>query len=176
MQVRYVGLRPNYNDGMYGTGTWVQGQVKDVPVEVGRKMVDHVDQYQSLEAISDSDCAVDFLPVMVTIDRIKIRFLDAVLDTGTHTQEAVEALGVILAMAITAEMAADSDVVEVVKEKVKEEVDDDNQEARDAIANMGKEQLIAFAQTNFRVALHPNIGVEKARAKVVGLIDQYGLK
>ena len=49
------------------------------------------------------------------------------------------------------------------------------QEARDAIANMNKDALVAYAQTNFRVALDKHQGVAKLREAATQLVDRFGL-
>lgn len=190
MRVKYVGLRPDYKDGMYGTGAWKKDQIKDVPVEVAVKMVKHVDQYQDAgldegvlvvpEGLKEGGPSLQELietKALEMIERVKVRFLDAVLEAGEHTLEVVEALGETLTMEITAELApADGDIVEkVIIEEKKEDDPEDTQEARDLVANMDKAQLDAYAFANFNgMKLHHNMTVENARAKVIGLIDQYG--
>jgi hypothetical protein len=44
--VRYIGRRPVYKDGIYGTGIWEQDQERDIPVNIARKMAEHRDQYE----------------------------------------------------------------------------------------------------------------------------------
>lgn len=56
------------------------------------------------------------------------------------------------------------------------DTEDELQQARDLVANMDVEALKAYAQTNYQQKLHHNVGVEKARAAVTQLIDQFGLK
>lgn len=187
MRVKYVGIRPEYTDGMFGTGEWKKGQIKNVlPVEVAVKMVRHADQYQ--DAGLDEGMVVDgatknsqSLQELVNagsseiFERVKVRFLDAVLAGGAHPLEAVEELGEALTLAITAEMApVEGDVEKVVIEEKKNE-QEGTQEARDLVANMNKDQLDAYAFSNFNgIKLHHNMTVENARAKVIGLIDQFG--
>lgn len=188
MRVKYVGHRPEYKDGMYGTGSWEKDQIKEVPDEVALKMVKHVDQYQDAgldesvlvvsEAAPEGGQSLQELietKACEILERVKVRFLDAVLEAGEHTLEVVEALGETLAMAITTELApADDDVEKVIIEEKKDDPED-TQEARDLVANMDKAQLDAYAFSNFNgMKLHHNMTVENARAKVIGLIDQYG--
>lgn len=45
MLVRYHGHRANHRDNLYQTGTWAEGQVKDVPEAVGRKLLRHPDVF-----------------------------------------------------------------------------------------------------------------------------------
>lgn len=49
------------------------------------------------------------------------------------------------------------------------------QDARDAIAAMNKDALEMYAKTHFQQDLDKRQSVEKLRARVVGLIDQYGI-
>ena len=183
MLVKYVGKREKYKDGLYGTGTWECGQVKDVPPDAAMKMLGHHDQYrdagngESVLSLAEAGSEKAFMSKACEIlERVKVRFLDAVLEAGEHSLEVVEALGEQLTMAITAEMVPAEMPVEkvVVEEKKKEEKDDD--EARDLVANMNKEQLDNYAMVNFKEKIHPNMSVDNARKKVIGLIDQFGLK
>jgi hypothetical protein len=68
----------------------------------------------------------------------------------------------------------DAPVAEVADSPVKE--DDAVQDMRDAINIMGKEALTDYAKTNFGTSLDQRKGVDALRAKVTGLIDQYGVK
>ena len=45
MLVQYISLRPNHSDNIYGTGKWDFGEIKDVPDDAGRKMLNHHDVY-----------------------------------------------------------------------------------------------------------------------------------
>lgn len=177
MLVKYVGKRGVYKDGLYGTGNWEQGQVKDVPPDAAMKMLGHPDQYQpaSGEEVTGNVLVVGEVAskdaIKEALERVKVAFLDEVLETGAFDQESVEGLGVILSDTITAELV---EVEKVVIEGKKEATEADNQEARDLVANMEKAQLDNYAMTNFQVKLHPNMSVENARKKVVGLIDQFG--
>lgn len=53
---------------------------------------------------------------------------------------------------------------------------DTTQEARDAIATMNKDALETYAKTHFQIDIDKRLGVEKLRARVAGLVDQYGLE
>ena len=118
--IKYIGKRPAYRDGAYGTGIeWVQGQTQLVPDDKARLMLRHPDVY-------------------VTGD------------------------------AATAEVA--------VIDAPKPQDDDTSQEARDAIATMNKDALETYAKTHFQIDIDKRLGVEKLRAKVAGLVDQYGLE
>lgn len=44
--IEYVGKRPAYTDGLYGTGDWTKGEIKPVHDVTAAKMLKHVDQYQ----------------------------------------------------------------------------------------------------------------------------------
>lgn len=48
------------------------------------------------------------------------------------------------------------------------------EELKAQIGAMNKEGLITFAKDHYGQVLHPNIGEDKARAKVIALVDQYG--
>lgn len=60
--------------------------------------------------------------------------------------------------------------------KDSEDTEDELQQARDLVASMDVDGLKAYAQTHYQQKLHHNVGLEKARAAVTQLIDQYGLK
>jgi len=177
MLVKYIGPRPTYKDGLYGTGAWEKGQTKDVPADAAMKMFTHPDQYQP-------DCDVVGAEVEVVstagekvksaLERVKIAFLDRVFAEGTLDQETVEGLGASLSAVIAAELGDVAEIEKVVSpEKV--ETEEDTQEIRDLVATMNKDALVVFAKTHFKTNLHPNIGEDNARAKVIGLIDQYGM-
>jgi hypothetical protein len=63
----------------------------------------------------------------------------------------------------------------VVKEEEADPEEDNLQHYRDTVANLDKESLETFAQTNFRVKLDGRKSVDKLRSEVIQLIDQYGL-
>jgi hypothetical protein len=45
MPVKYVGKRPTYSDGLFGTGTWNKDEVKLISVSTARQMFNHPDVY-----------------------------------------------------------------------------------------------------------------------------------
>ncbi|MBP9803310.1 MAG: hypothetical protein KBE22_00195 [Candidatus Accumulibacter sp.] len=53
--IAYVGHREQHKDVTYGTGEWVKGQVKAVPLAVAPKMLRHPDVYQPAEADDTAD-------------------------------------------------------------------------------------------------------------------------
>ena len=124
--VQYIGKRPEYNDGLYGTGHWTKGQIKPVHDLTAAKMFKHRDQYAPVE------------------------------DAPPETAEA-DVLG------------------EPQKPTDEETAEQDLQAARDAVALMDKDTAINYAQVHFRQQLDKRMSVENVRAKVIGLIDQYGL-
>lgn len=69
-----------------------------------------------------------------------------------------------------------TDVAVVAAPQAKDDDADASQEARDAIATMNKDALEIYAKTHFQIDLDKRLGVEKLRAKVAGLVDQYGLE
>jgi hypothetical protein len=181
MRVKYVGLRPTTKDVLYGTGIWTTGHVKDVPAEVAEKMIRHVDVYVpdcTVAGLVEESAVEDDVPpeaFAAIIDRIKVRFLDSVLEAGELALEIVEGLGVLMDEAIAAETTAD-DIEKVAPEEKKlGDNEEDLQGARDLVATMEKEGLDNFAATHFKVKLHHNMTVENARAKVITLIDQFGM-
>lgn len=60
------------------------------------------------------------------------------------------------------------------KEKEKQQKEDEDQDMRDSVANMTKKALGAYAKTNFNVDLDQKESIANLRAKVTGLLDQYG--
>jgi hypothetical protein len=141
------------------------------------KMLGHPDQYQpaSGEEVAGHVLAVGEAAnndaIKEALERVKVAFLDKVLESGTLDQEFVEGFGAILDETITAELVV---VEKVIVEGKNESTEEDNQDARDLVANMEKAQLDNYATTNFQVKIHPNMSVENARKKVIGLIDQFG--
>lgn len=49
------------------------------------------------------------------------------------------------------------------------------QDARDLIAGMEKDALVDYAKNNYRIDIDKRLSVPKLRAKVTGLIEQYGV-
>ena len=45
MNVQYISERPSHVDNLYKTGEWETGETKEVPDDVGRRMVKHADVY-----------------------------------------------------------------------------------------------------------------------------------
>ena len=43
MLVRYRGIRPRHRDNLYQSGDWAEGDVKEVPEDMGRKLLRHPD-------------------------------------------------------------------------------------------------------------------------------------
>lgn len=54
------------------------------------------------------------------------------------------------------------------------EDEDQDQTARDAIANMGKDALVTYAKNTFSVTLDKRSSVGDMRTRVTGLYDQFG--
>lgn len=46
MRIRYQGFRPRHRDNLYGTGDWEAGTVKEVPEDMGRKLLRHPDVFR----------------------------------------------------------------------------------------------------------------------------------
>lgn len=186
MRVQYVGLRDDYKDGIYGTGKWVKGQVKEVPGEIAAKMCQHVDQYVSASPVDERATVendinhVDVVgaePVSAVLGRFKVAVLDKLFADGLE-QDKCEDLGHTMdeIIAIFAGSAADPGVeVVVIKEQTGDSQEEKTQETRDLIANMDIEALKVFAKVNFNKAIHPNMKVENARIAVTNLVDQFGV-
>lgn len=116
--IKYIGLRPHYRDGAFGTGIeFDQGQTQMVPDYEARLMLRHPSVY----------------------------------------------------------VLGDGPVVPG-DEAPKQEDADPDQDARDVVAAMDKDALKAYAKTHYRVDLDGRISVEKLRAKVIGMIDQFGVE
>ena len=56
MFIQCISIRPDHSDLTYGTGKWNPGEIKDVPDDVGRKMLDHRDVY--VRPVSEPDAPV----------------------------------------------------------------------------------------------------------------------
>ena len=46
MLVRYRGIRPRHRDNLYQSGDWAEGDVKEVPEDMGRKLLRHPDVFR----------------------------------------------------------------------------------------------------------------------------------
>ena len=73
------------------------------------------------------------------------------------------------------ELGDDSEAQEPAKQPKNPSTDDDpDQTARDAIANMSKVALVAYAKNTFSVDLDKRASVGDMRTRVTGLFDQFG--
>lgn len=72
--------------------------------------------------------------------------------------------------------AAECGEAQAVKAAKKDDDNDPIQMQRDAIANMDKDALEAFAKVHYSVDLDKRHTVGELRAKVTGLVDQFGLE
>lgn len=45
MKIKYIGGRKGFSDAVYRTGKWSRGLTKDVPDDIGAKMLKHTDVY-----------------------------------------------------------------------------------------------------------------------------------
>lgn len=57
--IAYIGQREQHRDSTYGTGDWVNGQVKRVAVSIAAKMLRHPDVYVVGPVAEKHDGAVD---------------------------------------------------------------------------------------------------------------------
>lgn len=118
--IKYIGVRPEYREGAYGSGlVFQQDQTINVEDdELARKLLRHKDVY----VLGDAEGA----PVAAK------------------------------------------------QEKAKADDEDNQQDIRDAVANMTKAALSTFAQAHFSATLDARKSVADLRTQVVGLIDQFG--
>ena len=61
-------------------------------------------------------------------------------------------------------------------EIAKKDDSDPSQDMRDAVANMTKASLVTHAKVHYGMDLDPAMKKDDMRAKVIGLIDQYGIE
>jgi hypothetical protein len=57
MLVQCISKRPDHSDLIYGTGKWNFEEIKDVPDDAGRKMLDHRDVYRRPAVAPDTPVA-----------------------------------------------------------------------------------------------------------------------
>lgn len=67
--IAYVGHRQQHKDPTYGTGEWVKGQAKSVPLAAAIKMLRHPDAYQLADAGAEAD-AIE-IPLEISDDAAK---------------------------------------------------------------------------------------------------------
>lgn len=63
MLVQCKSTRPDHSDLIYGTGKWDFEEIKDVPDDMARKMLDHRDVYARPTAVPDAPVAKVVPPV-----------------------------------------------------------------------------------------------------------------
>ena len=119
-RVKYIGRREPHRDGIYETGDWTIGMVKDVPDAVALKMLKHPDVY----------CVAETAP----------------------------------------------EIIEQVMEKPDKQEDEEAQQlARDAVAAMvEKEAIASYAMNNFGLKIPKTLSVENMKRQAIMYIDQYG--
>lgn len=168
--IEYVGKRPTYTDGLYGTGDWKQNEVKPVHDVTATKMLKHVDQYSLPRAVIAPKPAesVEITDTTAGAGEQKGDATDSKTEAGTDATATSDA-------PIESSITLDADVVGTPK-LVESEEDKDSQEARDSVAHMDKDALLNYAEVHFRQSLDKRQNVENIRQRVVTLIDQYGLK
>lgn len=66
MKIKYIGGRKGFSDAVYRTGKWSRGLTKEVPDNIGAKMVNHADVYElststakNIEVVKPHDHATD---------------------------------------------------------------------------------------------------------------------
>lgn len=152
--VEYVGKRETYTDNLFGTGDWKRGEVKPVHDLTARKMLRHADQYAEPKAKA---------PVETKTEAQTDSKTEPTAETKSETPPET-----------TTEATADV-VGEPKTQTDADQAEQELQAARDAVQQMDKATLIDYAKTNFRQTLDGRASVEKTRAKVIRLIDQFGL-
>lgn len=55
IDIRYIGPRPEYEDALYGTGSWKHGQVKKVERQSAVWMLVHTDVYEDARKKKDRE-------------------------------------------------------------------------------------------------------------------------
>jgi hypothetical protein len=59
MHVQCISQRPNHSDIIYGTGNWDVDEIKDVPDDVAKRLLDHKDVYARPKAKSPKNAKVE---------------------------------------------------------------------------------------------------------------------
>lgn len=127
------------------------------------------------------------LPVKMIANRDSIN--DSIYGTGRWDREEIKLVDPAVAARmvrhvdvyeqVTAEEAAEKKAVEVeavVKKTEDEQNDAATQELRDSVAKMERDAVIEYAGVHYGLKIHPNTGVEKARAQLIQHIDLAGAK
>lgn len=70
-------------------------------------------------------------------------------------------------------VSGDADAPLAIVQEPKQEADD-VQDMRDAIANMGKDALSAYAKSHYNIKIDKRKDVGALRSEVTGLVDQFG--
>lgn len=145
-QVTYTGKEDPFVERNYGSAlTFEPGQSRTLPTELAQKLLRHADVFALAEAAG-----------------------------ATEAQEGKSDAGEGDASEQTDDTAAQLEAS--AKEQAEQaDVIDQRQNVVDAVQLMDKEALKEYAQTNYRQPLPKTLSVENMRAKVIGMIDQYGL-
>lgn len=153
-EIRYIGKRPEYRENTYGSGLlFIKGESQTVSDELGAMLLRHKDQYELVGGKQK--------PVVVEakIDPVEVNAVLA-LQALQEPQEQ--------------EPASEESLP--APKKVDEGEENALQDARDAVALMDKDALSDYAKVNFAGhKVSKNMALDNMRAKVIGLIDQYGL-
>ena len=145
--VQYIGRRDSFRDHLYGTGlTFEQGQSRELPSDVARKFLRHVDQFGKGPAADTAAPA----------SKAKAAKMD--------TENQLDPDGTKAAL----EIAAKQQATVTAKEN-------ERQDLMDTIAHMPKAALIEFARNNYRQELDKANKLDDLRAQVRGFVDQFGI-
>ena len=84
MNVQYISHRDSHIDTLYKTGPWVTGEVKEVPDDIGRRMVKHADVYSmstepaSTKVLLQADEPSEFDKISETYDMVNAMQEDSI--------------------------------------------------------------------------------------------------
>ena len=84
MNVQYISHRERHIDTLYKTGPWVTGEVKEVPDDLGRRMLKHADVYSmskepaSTKVLLQSDEPSEFDKMSETYDLVNAMQEDSI--------------------------------------------------------------------------------------------------
>lgn len=63
MLIQSISTREPHEDTLYGTGNWQFGEIKDIPDDLGKKMLRHSDVYIPASATGEAVAKVNLTPV-----------------------------------------------------------------------------------------------------------------
>jgi hypothetical protein len=184
MYIECVAVKTPVRDSAYGTGEWLQGQVKLVPEAIGRQMLKHTDVFVTASpdkvATATRAGAQSLVPVRCITNRAL--HVDTLYGTGEWIALEVKAV-----KADTAKkMAQHVDVFELAPEEAnapeaptaQPDADDKDIETRNFLRTATIEQLLGFASANFQQEIHRRDYRTRDNLQIMveGLYNQYGTR